>query len=61
MGEFTRKPTVPKPAKCRICLADESVVVVGTDPNRRTESTLDRGVCRDRAACESRQPPLFRL
>jgi hypothetical protein len=46
--------------RCRICLAPAKVTVVGGSPNRRTESTLGpKGVCRDRAACELRQPALI--
>ena len=64
-----RKPTLanlarspgrpPKAPQCRICLAPEEVIMIGKEPNRFTQSSLAKGRCRDRAACESRQPSLF--
>jgi hypothetical protein len=49
----------PKRRQCSRCLADETVSVVGREPNRRTESSLMKnGMCADRAACEVRQPLL---
>ena len=49
----------PLPKQCRICLVPEEVTMVGKAPNRTTQSNLHKGICRDRAACETRQPPLF--
>lgn len=46
----TGKPAGPQ--QCRICLADETFSKDGA-------SSLARGACRDRAACEQRQPALF--
>jgi hypothetical protein len=45
-------PPPPRPRQCRICLADETF-------DRHGRSSLARGICADRAACEQRQPPLF--
>ena len=33
--------------------------MIGKEPNRFTQSSLAKGRCRDRAACESRQPSLL--
>lgn len=43
---------------CEICLAPETR---STDRGGRKVSSLKNGVCRDRAACEGRQPPLIPL
>ena len=43
-------PKRPGPAKaeqCRVCLA--------------TDQPLSGGTCKDKLACEARQPPLFRI
>lgn len=48
-----RPGRVVKPRQCRICLETE------TWDKRTEQSSLDRGICRDRAACESRQAPLW--
>ena len=60
-----RKPTLanlagprgsaPKARQCRICLAPETF----TTERMQQVSSIKGGVCRDRKACESRQPPLF--
>lgn len=44
---------VVKPRQCRICLEP------GTYDAKTEQWSVDRGVCRDRAACESRQAPLW--
>jgi hypothetical protein len=43
--------------QCRICLAPESHSVVSGE----RQSSLKAGICRDRQACESRQPSLIPL
>ena len=60
-----RKPTLanlagppgraPKAPQCRICLAPETFTTV----RMQQVSSIKGGICRDRAACEKRQPPLF--
>ena len=45
---------------CRLCMAAEETHMTGGRFDLRAESSLDeRGRCRDQAACEARQPPLF--
>jgi hypothetical protein len=44
--------------QCRICLAPETFVSAGRPEDDRAQSSLSRGICRDRAACEARQPTL---
>lgn len=45
LADVAKRPAAPKGAQCRICLA--------------VDVPLKSGRCKDRAACESRQPPLF--
>jgi hypothetical protein len=73
LADVARPETAPRTRQCRICLADE---VLGPQVHtvqhrdavtgrRWTEevpvSSLRKGICADRAACESRQPPLIPL
>jgi len=51
MAKIGAGPPPPKVRQCRICLAVE------TFPGG--VSSLARGICTDRAACEERQPPLI--
>jgi hypothetical protein len=50
LADVARQPARTKSKHCSICLAPEGW-------NGET-STLAKGICRDRAACESRHPPL---
>jgi hypothetical protein len=59
MTEAAAGSPLPPPKQCRICLVPEEVTMVGKAPNRTTQSNLAEGICRDREACEKRQPPLF--
>lgn len=53
LGEMARTERGPaRPRQCRACLAEETQTRGGV-------SSLARGICTDRAACEKRQPPLF--
>lgn len=55
LGDLARPDARPRLARqCRICLAPESHSVV----SGKRQSSLKAGICRDRGACESRQPPL---
>lgn len=50
LADVARQPARVKAEHCSICLEPE-----GWDGEH---STLAKGICRDRAACELRQPPL---
>jgi hypothetical protein len=51
----TPRDRASKSRHCRICLAAEVITMRGQEEC----SSLRNGICRDRAACEERQPPLF--
>lgn len=56
LASMSRPPARPRPAlQCLICMADEVI----TEVNGVNCSSLRNGICRDRAACEERQPPLI--
>lgn len=58
LGELSKSGAgrpAAKPQHCRICLADETWI----QARGGAQSSLVKGICRDRQACESRQPLLF--
>lgn len=55
LATLAHRPAAPRPHQCRICLAPETQSQVGL----WMVSSLKNGTCKDRLACESRQPPLI--
>lgn len=58
LADVAKPGKSPAGKSCRICLAPETH---GRDSKGWLRSSLKNGVCRDRAACEERQPPLIPL
>ena len=51
-------PRPPKIAQCRVCLAEQ---VITMRRGRPVSSLGSDGTCKDKLACEARQPPLFQI
>lgn len=58
LADVAKPDKSPAGKFCRICLAPETMISTEYHPE---VSSLKNGVCRDRGACEQRQPPLIPL
>lgn len=55
LADVARPDSLPRAKQCRICLEPEDREMY----RGAWRSTLKNGVCRNRKACEDRQPPLI--
>jgi hypothetical protein len=58
LASIARPPAPPRKRQCSVCLAPETFRMSG---QWAISSLKKNGTCKNRAACEKRQPPLIPL